>query len=55
MLSHIKKPDCDNLLKCVDALNQIVFVDDRQIVRAIVAKRYGERPCLKIEIAEVSQ
>ncbi len=26
---HVTKPDCDNLLKCIDALNQIVFVDDK--------------------------
>ena len=24
-IQHIKKPDCDNLLKCVDALNQVVW------------------------------
>jgi Holliday junction resolvase RusA-like endonuclease len=48
---HVTKPDVD--LKVVDALNQIVFADDRQITHATVVKRYGDRPCLKIEISEV--
>jgi Holliday junction resolvase RusA-like endonuclease len=51
---HITKPDCDNLLKCIDALNQIVFADDKQIVHAVVIKRYGDRPCLHIEVSEVN-
>ena len=36
------KPDCDNFLKGVDSLNGIVWVDDSQVVRATVAKVYGE-------------
>jgi Holliday junction resolvase RusA-like endonuclease len=46
----IVKPDSDNLLKMMDALNEVVFHDDRQIVEARVAKRYGERPSLAVEI-----
>jgi Holliday junction resolvase RusA-like endonuclease len=49
-LPHVKAPDCDNLLKCTDALNQIVWRDDKQIIKARVVKRYGERPSLRIEI-----
>ena len=52
-LPHVTKPDVDNLLKVVDALNQITFADDKQIVRAVVVKRYGDRPCLRLEISEV--
>ena len=52
-LPHIKPPDCDNVLKNIDAMNEIVWVDDKQIVRATVSKRYGDRPLLRIEIAEV--
>jgi Holliday junction resolvase RusA-like endonuclease len=44
------KPDCDNILKMTDALNQIVFRDDAQIVEARVTKRYGERPSLTVEV-----
>lgn len=45
-----KKPDADNHLKMVDALNKIVWVDDAQIVTALVHKRYSENPRLVIEI-----
>lgn len=44
------KPDADNLLKCLDALNGIVWADDKQIVFAIVRKLYSERPGLTIEV-----
>lgn len=45
-----KKPDADNLLKCLDALNEVVFRDDAQIIDARIFKEYGERPCLRIEV-----
>jgi Holliday junction resolvase RusA-like endonuclease len=44
------KPDVDNLLKNLDALNEIVFRDDSQIVEAFVSKHYSGRPCLQISI-----
>lgn len=43
-------PDGDNLLKVLDALNKVAFVDDAQIVRAIVDKVYGDRPRLEVSI-----
>jgi Holliday junction resolvase RusA-like endonuclease len=46
------KPDWDNLSKCTDALNGIVFRDDSQIVTGRVAKIYGLTPCLKIKVEE---
>jgi Holliday junction resolvase RusA-like endonuclease len=49
-LPHIKTPDVDNLLKVVDALNQVCWLDDKQITCASVIKQYGERPSLRIEI-----
>lgn len=42
-------PDADNLLKNLDALNEVVFADDRQIVSAVVRKEYGT-PGLTIRI-----
>jgi hypothetical protein len=33
-----------------DALNQVVWRDDKQVTHATVVKQYGERPSLKIEI-----
>lgn len=48
-----KKPDADNLLKCLDACNQIVWRDDAQIVTATVLKRYGARAVLIVTAREV--
>jgi Holliday junction resolvase RusA-like endonuclease len=44
------KPDADNILKCADALNGIVFRDDSQVITAIIHKRYSDRPRLRIEV-----
>jgi Holliday junction resolvase RusA-like endonuclease len=42
-LRHTSKPDASNILKLVeDAMNGVVFVDDAQVTRALVEKRYGE-------------
>lgn len=50
MLWPTTQPDADNSLKLCDALNGIVFVDDKQVVIATVFKAYSERPGLSIEI-----
>ena len=43
--------DADNALKSVgDALNQIVWRDDRQVIRATVEKRYGETPATHVRV-----
>ncbi|MCC6776660.1 MAG: RusA family crossover junction endodeoxyribonuclease [Hyphomicrobiales bacterium] len=47
-------PDADNLLKVLDALNEIVWRDDKQVVDARVVKRYGERARLIIEVREIA-
>jgi Holliday junction resolvase RusA-like endonuclease len=44
------KPDADNLLKCLDSLNGIIWADDKQIVVATVRKLYSDRPGLTIEV-----
>lgn len=44
-------PDADNLLKVLDALNEVAFRDDKQIVEARVVKSYSERPCMRVEIS----
>jgi len=45
------KPDASNVLKLVeDALNEIVWIDDSQVVSAAVHKHYGE-PHLGITVA----
>lgn len=53
-LPHTKKPDCDNLVKSVfDALNQIVWKDDSQVIRLQVEKWIAagnEQPHVEVEI-----
>ena len=45
------KPDFDNVLKVLgDALNGVVWHDDAQIVGGSLAKRYGEKPGLAVEV-----
>lgn len=45
-----KKPDADNLMKIIDALNTIVWGDDSQVVDARVVKVYAADPSLRIEV-----
>jgi Holliday junction resolvase RusA-like endonuclease len=48
------KPDGDNYLKAVqDALNEIVWKDDSQVVDARVIKRYSTEPAMRIEVREM--
>jgi Holliday junction resolvase RusA-like endonuclease len=44
------RPDVDNLVKVLDAFNEIVWRDDKQVVSCRVAKVYSEKPCLRVEI-----
>ena len=46
------KPDVDNCLKCLDAINRVAFYDDSQIVDAQVRKFYSDEPRLVITIQE---
>ncbi len=49
-----KKPDIDNIIKSImDALNKVVYEDDKQIVQLIAEKFYGEQDKIIIEIEEV--
>lgn len=38
---HTKKPDIDNLIKIIDGLNGIAWVDDSQITHIRASKQYG--------------
>jgi len=49
------KPDCNNYSKALDALNGVVWVDDKQIVAEHVWKVYGARPGLRIVISRLWQ
>lgn len=56
LLGHVRptvKPDADNTLKLTDALNGIVWRDDKQVVDARVRKVYAEIPGVAIEVKTI--
>ena len=44
------RPDWENLAKTLDALNQVVWRDDAQIVAGEVHKTYSDRPRLIVKV-----
>jgi Holliday junction resolvase RusA-like endonuclease len=49
-----KKPDWDNVAKSVaDAMNDVVFLDDTQIVIARIVKRYSAEAGVDVRVSEV--
>jgi Holliday junction resolvase RusA-like endonuclease len=46
----LSTPDADNLLKMLDGFNEIVWRDDKQIVAALVRKRYGRAPSFRVTV-----
>jgi Holliday junction resolvase RusA-like endonuclease len=44
------KPDADNLAKVLDALNEVVFKDDKQVVCLNMRKVYTATPALEITV-----
>lgn len=49
-----KKPDLDNVAKiCCDAMNQVVYVDDVQIVSGIFEKRYREQAGVTVHLESI--
>ena len=50
----MKKPDTDNVAKSIcDALNGLVYADDKQVVRLVVEKWYSDVPRAEVRITEV--
>ena len=50
---HTKRPDLDNLAKSVlDALNEVAWADDSQIVSLHVTKVYASAPGVDVHIKE---
>lgn len=47
------RPDWDNYGKITDALNEIVWSDDSQVVDGRCIKRYSEHPALRVEVREM--
>ena len=47
-------PDCDNVLKIIlDALNGVVYEDDKQICNIIFSKTYDVVPKISVKIKEI--
>jgi len=52
-LRHIKKPDCDNLVKLyLDVMTKYVYVDDNCVSLGSVEKFYSENPRTVILVEE---
>ena len=50
-MPHIKKPDVDNVAKCIiDSLNNLAYDDDSQITQLRVNKTYSDNPRAEIFI-----
>ena len=48
-----KKPDIDNIAKCfLDAMNGIVYLDDKQVVSLHITKVYSETPAVEVMVKE---
>lgn len=47
------KPDIDNLIKAMDALNGIVFRDDSQITEISGSKRYGHQAFVAVTVKPI--
>jgi Holliday junction resolvase RusA-like endonuclease len=53
ILKPTKKPDIDNIAKCfLDGMNDIVYLDDKQVVNLHITKVYAETPAVEIMVTE---
>ena len=51
---HLKRPDVENLAKAVmDALAELVYEDDKQVVKLVATKEYGARPGVRVRVEEM--
>ena len=49
-----KKPDIDNIVKIIcDALNEIAYRDDKQIIDLRIMKYYSENPKVEVMLNEI--
>jgi len=53
MLKPTKKPDLDNCIKIIDALESLAYKNDNQFVAIVAKKYYSMRPRLEIRIMEL--
>ena len=53
IIKPMKKPDLDNVAKCfLDSMNEIVYLDDKQVVNLHVTKVYAETPAVQVMVKE---
>jgi Holliday junction resolvase RusA-like endonuclease len=53
IIKPMKKPDLDNITKCfLDGMNDIVYLDDKQVVNLHVTKVYAETPAVEVMVKE---
>ena len=53
LVSPVKKPDWDNVAKSVaDAMNGVIYLDDSQIVYAVISKAYAAEAGVDVVVAE---
>lgn len=51
-----KKPDADNVLKAIkDAMNDVVYADDAQVVAITLSKAYGDDPRVEVVVSEIDK
>lgn len=51
-----KKPDYDNIAKVVsDALNDVAYKDDKNIVDCVVQKWYSDKPRIEVKMWDASE
>ena len=51
LIKPTAKPDIDNVVKAaLDAMNGVVYADDKQVFEVIVSKRYSDHPQGYIEV-----
>lgn len=49
-----KKPDADNIIKAIaDALNDVAYCDDKQIVDCSISKYYSDKPRVEVFISNL--
>jgi Holliday junction resolvase RusA-like endonuclease len=53
IIKPMKKPDLDNVAKCfLDSMNEIVYLDDKQVINLHVTKVYAETPAVEVMVKE---
>jgi len=53
VIKPMKKPDLDNVAKCfLDSMNEIIYLDDKQVVNLHVTKVYAETPAVEVMVKE---